>query len=142
MRLRFPDLLALHLRHQQPPLSANAFSERVKVPQSTMSRIMLGQRPPDVEVLDAWADALDLSGQERDDFILAGALAHTPKVVQDLLDRNERELAAAQRRIEGLSEALTRLESRLEALTRERPRGPTGAHPTPPPAPTAAPAPR
>lgn len=111
--LRFLDQLAVLLHRRGE--SATAFGARVGVNHTTISRIMRGMRQPDVEALDAWADALQLEGEERVAFVLAGELAHCPRGAVDYLLRLEADIAALRKRAE-LSEAmLDRLERHADA---------------------------
>jgi transcriptional regulator with XRE-family HTH domain len=110
--LRFLDHLAVLLNRRRE--SPNAFAARVEVSHSTMGRIMQGLRPPDVELLDAWADALELEGEERESFLLAGALANCPKPALDYVARIEGDLADLKRRAEIAEATLDRLERRVD----------------------------
>lgn len=105
MLTRFPELLAAYLRRKDG-MSAQALGDQTGVSQSTMSRIALGQRAPDLDKLDSWADVLDLNGGERDGFLLAGQLAHCPQPVIELIERQDAEHAALLRRIEAMEQAI------------------------------------
>lgn len=109
----FPELLARHLRRASPPLDQIEFAEQVEVSRSTMSRIALGQRPPDIDALDDWADRLGLSGEDREEFIVAGTLAHAPKPVLELFKGVQRENAEFRRQIATLNESYDRLLAEL-----------------------------
>jgi transcriptional regulator with XRE-family HTH domain len=110
--LRFLDQLAVLLNRRRE--SPNAFAARVEVSHSTMGRIMQGLRPPDVDLLDAWADALELEGDERQAFLLAGALANCPKPALDYVARLEGDLVDLKRRAEIAEATLDRLERRVD----------------------------
>ncbi len=110
--LRFLDQLAVLLNRRRE--SPNAFAARVEVSHSTMGRIMQGHRPPDVDQLDAWADALDLTGDERESFLLAGALANCPRPALDYVARLEGDLADLKRRADIAEATLDRLERRID----------------------------
>jgi transcriptional regulator with XRE-family HTH domain len=110
--LRFLDQLAVLLNRRRE--SPNAFAARVEVSHSTMGRIMQGLRPPDVDQLAAWADALELVGDEREAFLLAGALANCPKPALDYVARIEGDLADLKKRAEIAEATLDRLERRVD----------------------------
>jgi transcriptional regulator with XRE-family HTH domain len=108
--LRFLDQLAVLLNRRG--LSPTAFGALVGVSHSTMGRIMQGHRQPDVEALDAWADALQLDGEERAAFILAGELANCPRGAVEYLLRLEADIAALRKRADISEALLDRLERR------------------------------
>ncbi len=118
--LRFLDQLAVLLNRRRE--SPNAFAARVGVSHSTMGRIMQGLRPPDVAKLDAWADALDLAGEEREAFLRAGGLANCPSIVIDYIAGLEAAVEAANKRADLVEATLDRLERRVDAPV--APRGP------------------
>jgi transcriptional regulator with XRE-family HTH domain len=101
---RFNEQLAAYLRRAGIP--ASTLAERSDVSQSTMSRIALGQRPPDLDVLDRWAEMLDLDPQERAAFTFAGQLAHCPTAIVELLQLKDSERDALLKRIERLEVAV------------------------------------
>lgn len=57
--------------------------------------ICSGKRTPPLDRIPAWADALGLSGDARDEFIRLGHLAHAPEQVRQEVERMRSELAAA-----------------------------------------------
>ncbi len=52
---------------------------------------MVGQKPVPGPRIDAWADALDLTGRERDRFVEAAWLTHAPPFVVALVKRLRRQ---------------------------------------------------
>lgn len=118
LMLRFLDQLAVLLNRRRE--SPNAFAARVDVSHSTMGRIMQGHRPPDVEALEAWADALELTGEEREAFLLAGALANCPRPAVDYVARLEGDIEALKKRAEIAEAMLERLERRVDAPAQPR----------------------
>jgi transcriptional regulator with XRE-family HTH domain len=108
---RFVDLLAVHLNRRR--LSPHAFGAALGVKHSTMGRIMLGERSPDIDALDAWADHLALQGAERDAFIEAGILANCPRQAVELVERRDADYAALAKRFEILEAMVTRWEQRF-----------------------------
>jgi transcriptional regulator with XRE-family HTH domain len=113
LMLRFLDQLAVLLNRRRE--SPNAFAARVEVSHSTMGRIMQGLRAPDVDQLEAWANALELDGDEREAFLLAGALANCPRPALDYVARMEDDLADLKKRAEIAEAMLDRLERRVES---------------------------
>ncbi len=61
--------------------------------QGYLSRVLSGKKPPPLDVLEAWATALDLTGEARDRFIWLGQLANAPEVVRKRVATMESELA-------------------------------------------------
>lgn len=104
---RFSELLAMYLKRRG--ITATALAERTSVSQTMMSNISLGRRPPDIDHLDGWADELQLVGDERDEFVLVGALENTPKPVRDRLTKLETLSEDQGRQIQVLNEAYDRL---------------------------------
>lgn len=47
-----------------------------------LSRVISGKCPAPLHRIDAWADALQLDGVERERFIAYAAITHLPKMVQ------------------------------------------------------------
>lgn len=47
-----------------------------------LSRVLSGHRPPPIERLEAWADALDLVDDERQTFLDLGALENLPASIR------------------------------------------------------------
>ena len=47
-----------------------------------VSKVLKGQKPPPMDRLPAWADALELYGDERQPFLDLAAIAHLPVEVQ------------------------------------------------------------
>ncbi len=73
---RFAEDLLLRLRRSG--LKAAAFAARVGISPSTLSRILAGKRAPTAAQAVAWADALELRGDERDGFVESALSARTP----------------------------------------------------------------
>lgn len=117
---RFNELLAAYLR--RAGMTATTLGERSHVPQSTMSRIERGHRPPDLDKLDRWAELLELDPVEKDAFTIAGGLAHCPTPIVELFARDRAERDALLKRIDRL-EAAVRV---LKGLDPDGPAAPTG----------------
>lgn len=67
MQKTFARLLTEHL--ERLGISNNAFAKRVGCGQPTISLCKRGQRPPVENKEEAWADGLELKGEERAEFI-------------------------------------------------------------------------
>ena len=63
------------------------FAQRVGYAHSNISAIMAGRRPPPLDRIERWADALGLDGQERQEFLEEAYLAHAPQQVRHIVDR-------------------------------------------------------
>lgn len=57
-------------------------AKRVGSTSGGMSLYRHGKVNPPLKKLPAWADALGLEGQEREDFIVLGHLAHAPEQIE------------------------------------------------------------
>jgi transcriptional regulator with XRE-family HTH domain len=72
-------------------LSGSAFARKVGISTSFLRWTMVGQKPVPGPRIDAWADALDLTGRERDRFVEAAWLTHAPPFVVALVKRLRRQ---------------------------------------------------
>lgn len=81
----FGPLLADYLT--QRGWSIRAFARQVDHNPTFISQIIRGQRRPPLKRVDAWADQLDLSSQDRESFLDAAALAHAPARVHEIIAR-------------------------------------------------------
>ena len=87
----FPDLLR-HLLKERG-LSVREFSRRTKRSAGFISDVLHGINGPSDEFVEGWADVLDLYGDERERFLLAGALVRCPKRIRTLLVKLDPKLA-------------------------------------------------
>ncbi len=69
-------------------------------------------KPPPMDSLAAWADALELYGDERQNFMDLAAVAHLPAEVQPRFVGMIRKLKAAESQLDAIN-------SRLDALERQ-----------------------
>lgn len=76
----FPELLRSCLA--QAGMSQMDLARAVGTSSSVVSQACLGQRPPPLERMDAWADALGLDDQARAVFVATAQLAHAPEAVR------------------------------------------------------------
>jgi hypothetical protein len=52
-----------------------------------LSKVLKGRKPPPLERIEAWAEALALHGSERERFIEDAHLVHATPLVRELVDR-------------------------------------------------------
>lgn len=74
--------------------------------QSYVTQVLKEEKPPPIDRLPAWADALELYGEDRQRFMDLAAIAHLP--------------VEAQPRFIGLLRTLKSVEARLDALESQR----------------------
>ena len=53
-------------------------AERESSASAYLSKVLKGEAPPPLERIESWADALKLSGKERERFLDLAALGHLP----------------------------------------------------------------
>ena len=68
-------------------ISSNAFAKRVGVQATFLTKIMTGVSPVPQARIDAWADALDLRGKDRERFLDHAWLTHCPPYIGELVER-------------------------------------------------------
>ena len=66
-----------------------------------LSQVIAGKKPPPMDRVEAWADALDLKGRERDRFIDLACIAHLPTNVQGRFEALLRRVEACEERTTG-----------------------------------------
>jgi len=71
-------------------LTARQFGKKVDVIATFLSKVMMGTRPVPVRRIEDWADALKLSGNERERFLELAWLTHTPVYIRELVKRLRR----------------------------------------------------
>lgn len=86
---RYPSLRAF-VRAAEPQRSEDAAV-------AYLSKVLKGRKPPPLERVGAWADALALTGHERAAFIEDAHVAHASPVVQTLVERLRDECETARR---------------------------------------------
>jgi transcriptional regulator with XRE-family HTH domain len=74
-------------------LGVREFARKIRISAGFISDVLHGKQRPS-EKLELWADALELTGEERSRFLLAGALARSPKIVRDHVANLEEKVAA------------------------------------------------
>ena len=85
-------LLALHM--EQRRISAAALARRLHIKPPFVFAVRKGERGIPPGRVDAWADALELTGTDRKDFIIAALLVRCPEQIQEYI----RELEAAKQK--------------------------------------------
>lgn len=63
-----------------------AFAEAVGTSRSVITDVVKGRLRPPVDRLKVWADKLDLSGEKKEAFLLAGWLTHSPTELVSYLE--------------------------------------------------------
>lgn len=79
--------------------------------QAYVSKVLKGKKPPPLDRLDSWANALELYGEERQNFMDLAAIAHLPAAVQPRFLALLRQLKAQQTTIDAVKIRLDALES-------------------------------
>jgi len=103
----FGDQLAQHVKRQG--LTMAQFAAQVGVAASTLSRIRAGTRRPNLQQVEAWADALRLGKSERTAFTDLALLTRAPRELRARLDQAEDRVADEQARRVRLEEGFTAL---------------------------------
>ena len=62
-------------------LSANAWSQTVGISSGFISGIYQGIKRPSMDSIEQWANALNLHGSVREEFMILAALTHTPPLI-------------------------------------------------------------
>lgn len=95
----FPDLLRSCLA--TAGMSQMDLARAVGTSSSVVSQTCLGQRPPPLERMDAWADALGLQAGPREVFLATAQLAHAPEGVRERVAKLEQRLGLHEIEAEG-----------------------------------------
>lgn len=66
-------------------MSLETFARLVGRSHTDISRIESGQRKPPAALMAAWADALRLTGSQRDDFLAMAGLMHVPEELREVV---------------------------------------------------------
>lgn len=69
---------------------------------SYISMVLKGKKPAPLDRVPLWADALELKGQERQEFLDAAALDHAPPEVMDIIDRLEKRAVRVEQRLDDI----------------------------------------
>jgi transcriptional regulator with XRE-family HTH domain len=80
------------LKRDSPRLSQRSFAKKAGISGGYPAHFVSGERPPPIDKLDAMADALELEGEEREQFIESAHLAHATEEVRALVGRLRAEL--------------------------------------------------
>lgn len=71
-----------------------AFAQAVLSSSGNITDVIKGRRLPPLKHLEKWADVLGLSGANRDEFISAGQLEHTPELIRNQIISQNKENAS------------------------------------------------
>lgn len=82
--------LMIRKMRESAGLSQVEMAEKLGVSRPFYSNIELGKRRPPPDCLTHFADALQLAGPAREDFLAAGYLEHAPQEVRDRIARLEK----------------------------------------------------
>lgn len=80
-------------------LSQRQFALRVATFPSTVAAIIAGRIRVPKKRIELWVDALNLKGRERLEFVELAWLDHTPPIIRARLERAEKQLEKAKRRV-------------------------------------------
>lgn len=86
----FGECLAQYLAKNG--ISPNAFAKRVDIQATFLTKIMTGASPVPQARIDAWADALNLCGKDRERFLDHAWLTHCPPYIVELVVRLRKSL--------------------------------------------------
>lgn len=84
-RVEFGPILRRHLK--AAPLSVAAFARLVGVRPPYIFQVIKGVCPLAARQIDRWADALALTGEDREAFIISAWLLRTPPMVRTYVGR-------------------------------------------------------
>jgi transcriptional regulator with XRE-family HTH domain len=99
--MSFGDLLRAALAERG--LSTRTAQPLLQLSYPMISQVCTGRRLPPLDRIEAWADALKITGDDRSDFLRAAYLAHAPEQVRHLV-------ADLETRIAALADRLTAIE--------------------------------
>ena len=88
----FPECFLAALEFRRIQQKQFAFS--VSATPAHINMIAKGSRLPPLDRIEAWADALNLNGSERQEFIEAAWLAHCPAEAQAMVQRLRERVAS------------------------------------------------
>lgn len=106
-RLDFYDVFISSLKNSG--LSNTAFAAKAGASKQHVNDMLKKRRTPPLDRLEAWADALSLTGEERAAFIRLAYLAHAPEQVRRLVEQLEADLAQAREQHALLLEEVARI---------------------------------
>lgn len=86
------------------------------VGQAYLAKILTGLHPPIIERAEAWADTLELAGDERQRFMDLAAISHLPVEVQPRFVTLLRQLQAAQAKIDVQNLTIDAKQAAIDAL--------------------------
>ena len=66
-------------------LGVRDFAKKVEVDPGFLSGVLTGKRCPPLKNIEKWAEALELSGESRRNFVETGNLTHCPDIICDIV---------------------------------------------------------
>lgn len=87
--------------------------------QAYLTKVVKGAKPPPIDRLPAWADALELYGEDRQRFMDLAAIAHLPVEVQPRFINILRQLQTAQADVRAINSRLDALESQRNGVSKK-----------------------
>lgn len=103
------DLISAHYKSRRAFVLAAHPESAVRSVTAYLSQVIAGKKPPPLDHLPAWADALKLTGEQRQRFEDFAAIAHLPEVVQP-------RFIALLRQFDAAKAKLKRFEVRIELV--------------------------
>jgi len=81
--------------------SLRHFAQKAKISHTALSFFKSGKRPVPLARIEGWAELLNLSGRNRENFFDLAALTHTPERLQKLILGAEKKTGKSLRQIAG-----------------------------------------
>lgn len=78
-----------------------------------------GARKPEIERIQEWADALDLTGADRERFMELAVKSHANDAVSAMIGRLEREAAGLRKQVADLNAQAVKLRAQVADLAAE-----------------------
>lgn len=103
----FSRWLTARLRSQT--MSTRTLAAQVYASKSTVAGVAIGSRPPPLDALTRWMDALAVPEAERQQVVLLAALAHSPLEVEERLLALQAEVAVLRDRVGQLDAVVQQL---------------------------------
>lgn len=122
--MSFPESLKFFM--ERAKLSQRVFAEKAGISGGYPAHFLTGKRPPPLDRLTQMADALGLTGQDRQAFTQAAHLAHAPGEVRALVNSLRLDLAKSRQettdlrsQVAGFTAQLNTAKGDLDALRRD-----------------------
>lgn len=122
--LTFPQMLRAFMEREN--LSQRDFAVKSGISGGYPAHFLAGKRPPPLDCLTQMADALNLTGQDRQAFTQAAHLAHAPGEVRALVNslrmesaKSRQETTDLRAQVAGLTAQLSTAKAEVDALRRD-----------------------